>query len=323
MMKLVNRILDAVLYKIFGGNIKKQLKFLGSFYYVSFKEEAPSPLQIYCLDGKTYSCGFADRLRGMITVYAYAKANNLPFKIYHREPFRLEDYLVPNCIDWRINDDEISYNILYSNPIVMMDYTEGDRLKHLRKNRQHHFYANINAISLINRFYNKNYCYTDLYNELFKPSASVEKELEPFKDYIKSGYISVSFRFMQLMGDFEDVCGNTLPDIEKKELIEKCLGFIETLHTKHSEVKYILLTTDSETFADIAKDIPYIFVLPGKIGHIGFISNRNVEMKMIMDFYMISKAKRAYMGYTGEMYKSHFAQSAAEISGIPYESIHF
>lgn len=128
---------------------------------------------------------------------------------------------------------------------------------------------------------------------------------------------------MQLMGDFKDVCGSVLDDNGQKDLATRCLAFIERIHKAHPETKNVLITTDSMKFAEEAKKMNYVFVVPGKIGHIGYSDDYEVHLKMIIDFLLISKAKKAYMGYSGEMYKSHFAESAAEITGIPYENIHF
>ena len=320
----VLKYFEQSVFRIIGANLYTQLRFLKCDpYFISFFKKRPSPVQIYNLDGHKYTCGFADRLRGIISIYAWAKANELPFRINHETPFHLEDYLVPNKIDWQLKENELSYNVIYSNPIVMMDYTKGKRLPFLCKKRQHHFYANINALPIINEHYKKNYSYTELFQELFKPSCKVSNALEPYSKYIDEGYISISFRFMQLMGDFVDVCGSTLDECGREKLVKDCMKFVTSLHEKHLDIKYVLVTSDSETFIDIVKKLPFVFVIPGKIGHIGFNSDADATLKMIIDFLMISRAKKAYMGYTGQMYKSHFAESAAEITGIPYESVNF
>lgn len=320
----MNRIILALVYKFFGRNIQQQLGFISSLYYFSLKEKTPSPLQVYSLDSRTtYACGFADRLRGMITTYAYAKATGLPFRIDHRLPFQLEEFLVPNQIDWRTKPEELSYNLLHANPIVMLDYTKGERLLKLSKNRQHHYYSNINAIALINKHYGTHFTYSQLYDELFKPSELLSDAMQPYEKYIQEGYISISFRFLQLMGDLVDVCGKTLSEEEQQKLTTKCIEFVENMHAQHSDIKHILVTTDSIKFLNAVNQLPYVFIIPGRIGQIAFRSDSEINLKMFLDFSLISKAKKAYMAYTGDMYKSHFAQSAAETTGIPFESIGF
>ena len=308
---------------VLGDNIYRELAFVIKYYHFSLRENKPKPLQIYCLDGKTYNCGFADRLRGMITTYAFAKANGYPFRIKHDIPFKMEDFFTSNRIDWTIKEGELSCNIVYSNPIVMIDHTKGNRLCRLSGKRQHHFYTNINALALINKYYGKNYKFSDLFSELFRPSVLLEGAVKPYIPYIEEGYISVSFRFMQLMGDFIDICGDTLSIEGQEYLTQRCLSFIDSIKKKHSDIKYVFVTTDSTKFLARSKSLDYVFTIPGEIGHIGFHNSTEVHLKTILDFYLISKARKAYMGYTGKMYKSHFAESAAEISGIPYEGIEF
>lgn len=316
--KLILRILS-----LFGQNVYAEFLHIYMNYYISFGEDRPRSLQIYCLDGKTSTCGFADRLRGIVTIYAYAKARNLPFKIQHEVPFLIEEFFEPNEVDWKLQEGEKIYNVLYANPIFILDYTKGKRLKYLSRNRQHHFYTNVNALPVINKKYGTSFDYKGLFRELFKPSHKLELMMRPYEKYIEEGYISVSFRFMQLMGDFKDVRGRTLIESEQIELANKCINFIERIHINNSNIKWVLITTDSSKFLKCVQSIEYVFVINGEIGHIGYKSNYAVINKTMLDFYMISKAKKVYMGYTGEMYKSHFAESAAEISGVPYESICF
>ena len=306
-----------------GDNIYRELIDMMRYYHLSFHMKNIAPVQFFCLDGKNFTCGFADRLRGIITVYAFAKANNLPFKIQHEIPFKIEDYFSSNLVDWKYRKEEQSFNILRSSPVYMTDFTKGKRFRFLSSNRQHHFFININALSIINKRYNKHYRYSDLFQELFKPSDLLETAIEPYRHYISDGYISISFRFMQLMGDFVDVCGKTLTADEQKTLSDKCINFVESIRHKHSEVKFILVTTDSSKFLNIVQKLDYVFVIEGKIGHIGFQENPDVHLKTMLDFYMISQARKVYMAYTGDMYPSHFAESAAETTNTLYESVKF
>lgn len=319
------KLLAQIIKLCFGENIMTELSFIKKYYYLSFKvkENNKLPYVIYTLDGKTFQCGFADRLRGIITTYAYAKANNLEFRIDHEVPFRIQSFYSPNQVNWEIRDNEKSYNLLQASPVVMLDYTKGKRLPYLSKHRQHHFYSNINAIDFINQHYGTSYTYHGLFNELFKPSDTLIEAVEPFKTYVEEGYISISFRFLQLMGDFKDVCGKTLPEQEQELLINKCLDFIEEIHNNNPGVPYVLVTSDSEKFQARAAKLDNVFIIPGKIGHIGYCSSDDAHLKTMLDFYMISQAHKAYMGYTGDMYKSHFAESAAETTGISYEAVKF
>ena len=293
-------------------------------YYFSMKnKEKVNSIAIFSMDGKVFSNGFADRLRGMISIYAYTKCNNIDFRIDHQIPFKLEDFFVPNHYDWRLKENEKSYNLFNSWPVVLLDYTKGKRLFYLNKQKQHHFFSNINCIKLLNKHYHKNYTYAELFEELFKPSPLLQKEIDLHINVLGKNYISVSFRFMQLMGDFKDIKGETLTIENQTKLINKCKDLLSLLHLKHIEINKILVTSDSQKFIESIKDLDFIYTIPGKIGHIGHTNDQSTHLKTMLDFCIISKAQKVYMAYTDKMYKSNFAKYASFITNAPFEAISF
>ena len=319
---MIRQIIDYYYKSIFNDFIN-ELSFIKKYYHVKLTKNNNHSLVVFMLDGKYSTCGFADRLRGIITSYAYAKAKNIEFKILHEFPFRMADYLQPNLIDWEISENEVSHNLLQAHPIVMMNKSRGTRLFYIFSKKQHHIYTNINALNLINKHYKTSFKYSDLYFELFKPSEQLKCEILKYNYYINQGYISVSFRFMQLMGDFKDNYGLILEDQEQQKLIEKCINFVIYLHNIHKETKYVLVTSDSIKFLNIVKKLEFVFIVPGETGHIGFCNDNKIILKTMLDFNLISLAKKVYMGYSGKMYKSHFAKSAAETTNTPFEAIEF
>lgn len=267
--------------------------------------------------------GLADRLRGMISVYAYAKVTNKKFFIEHENPFKLYDYLEPNCYNWRDEKSEITHNIFYAKPIVFTDHATPNFLFEKKIKKQEHIYTNVNILNLLNKKFKTSFTYHDLYQELFKPSERLKQAYMKYIDKINDGYISVSFRFLQLMGDFKDGIGEVLPHKEQMELLEKCKCFLISLKNNHADIKNILVTSDSQRLIDYISDIDFVFTIDGKIGHIQYNHSDDVILKTFLDFYMISQAKKVYMAYSGQMYKSKFSQSAAETTGVPFESVNF
>lgn len=65
---------------------------------------------IYMANGYTWHGGLADRLKGIVSLYAWCSDHSKPFKINFCHPFRLHNYLIPNEYDWQIADEDISYN---------------------------------------------------------------------------------------------------------------------------------------------------------------------------------------------------------------------
>ncbi len=254
-------------------NLKYTIDLIRRDYSFSLKKESVPVLVISCLDSRTSDLGFADRLKGMISCFAFSKAIGTPFRIEYISPFDLSDYIVPNHYDWLLKSGEKSLNLMYASPVFFVCNVFGyHSLKFFRinKKRQHHLFTNTNYLKDINGKFNKDYKFNELFSELFKPSAALEKELSIHQRELSTsgGYISVSFRFMQLMGDFKDCYGDILPEKERVELIDKSLSVIRQLYEK--EHKRVFVTSDSQHFIDEAAKLDFVYVAPGRIGHIGF-----------------------------------------------------
>ena len=87
----------------------------------------------------------------------------------------------------------------------------------------------------------------------------------------------------------------------------------------------ILVTADSEYFLGEVSKLDFVFVLPGKIGHMDNQSGQELDVhrKTFLDFFMLSYSKKIYLLVTGKMYKSGFARRAAKLRGIPFVEIDF
>lgn len=325
--------MNYIIYKLFkkfkDKNITKQdikfeFKIINSLgYKYSLKKENVKPLIIFCLDGTMFTNGLVDRLRGIINSYAYAKANGIDFKIEHRKPFYLEEFLQPNSHDWILNSEDKSYNLKYASPVSLLDNPKEDakRLLLLSKQRQYHFYINTGSVvSLMNKEKGTSYTISQLYNELFVPAKKLQEQIDIQKEIIGENYISISFRFMQLLGDLIDFWGETLSEEKQAQLINTCREQIIKLKERHPDVEKILVTSDSQKFIDAVADIPYVYIIPGEIGHIGHMGG-DIFLKTFLDFYMISYAKRVYLCVGEGMYKSNYARFAAQTQNKPFEII--
>ena len=74
---------------------------------------------IAMFDGRKRHGGLADRLRGICTTYCFCREQGIDFRLHFSSPFRLEEFLVPNQYDWRIAEQEISYNALDAHPVYI------------------------------------------------------------------------------------------------------------------------------------------------------------------------------------------------------------
>lgn len=272
-------------------------------------------------DGTVNQGGLCDRLWGAVSVYNYCKRNDIPYKLNFVQPFHLLDYLEPNLTDWRIGINEISYNKDEAVPIVVkcLGYGREDDLSVIGNcdEKQVHVYTNAHS-------YKKEF--GEKFNELFRPAKILQQAIDDVIAKEGDEYVSISFRFVRLFGDFEDIAWPVLPDDESREnMIRRGLQAIEKVKSLHPGMK-VLVTTDSQTFLERARDVDNVFVVEGEIRHVDFSNGDTgdlVHLKTFLDLMLISKAKHVYLGVNNQVYKSTFAKTAAQIGSKPFDTIEF
>jgi len=196
----------------------KTKKYLKKYYNdINKKTVTQNKTLIYMLDGRAYSGGLSDIIKGILSMYKFSKEIGFDFRINFCFPYSLEEYLQPNLYNWKIPENEISYNSndaislwLYSSYLNYGKTCEFEEnfqkkvlIKFLKKNeskQQFHVYTNSEWI--------KGPEYAFLFNELFKPSKRVQQVLDFHKQILNNNYVSMTFRFQQLLGDFENKNSN-------------------------------------------------------------------------------------------------------------------
>lgn len=275
---------------------------------------------IYIADGTVQAGGLADRFRGIVSLYYLAKKFGVDFRINFNNPFPLSDALVPNQHNWLINENQISYNPQNS---IYLNHWSGNTTPAsqahelmetvdflLRKYNQIHYTTNI---------YISDDSYGELFDELFQPSLIIKKKIEQYSKEIGGDYISATFRFQQLLGDFTEGNFLTLSEHEQDSLISRCLQHLLDIHQEHKSKK-ILVTSDSKTFLAKADKLDYTFIIPGEIIHLDFGSKNDSSsyVKSFIDYYMLCDAKMIYLVVDGPMYKSGFPERAAIHKKVPF-----
>ena len=286
--------------------------------------------RVICIyDGKIKNGGLADRLRGIVSVYEVCKELGIEFKLLFTSPFKLQQFLEPNNVDWQITKEELNYNtnvtdICYIDTLTGSDYEAAKQKKWFSKEfkkQYKEFHIRTNA------FFSYKGNYSKLFHELFKPSARLQASIDREKSNLGTQYISTSFRFMNLLGDFNETAEITtqLSNKEKEELIEKNLKQLEALH-KQFPKKKILVNSDSVTFLEHASNFEFVYIIPGNVTHIdanGSNDEYEVYEKTFLDFFMIANAEKIYLLRTGNMYNSGYPYAASLIYNKPFEKIEF
>ncbi|MBR1733709.1 MAG: hypothetical protein IJ729_08285 [Alloprevotella sp.] len=266
--------------------------------------------------------GWADRLKGILSVYKAAKLTGRDFRILHTYRFNLDEYLAPALHDWRIEPEEVSYDTASCTPYYFRHSHYPDERAYsawrlLRKLGGEepclHLYSNVCAIA--------DEEFPALFRELFSPSPVLGKALAAVGEALGHRFISLSFRFTHLLGDPVDTYMKELEADEKERLVATC---VETLAHFHAEFPShrLLVNSDSATFLAKVRSLScdYLYVIPGTPVHIDQVASTEADqLKTFVDFMAISKAERVFQIIAPGMRNSGFPQCAALIGGKPYE----
>lgn len=271
---------------------------------------------VFMADGKWMHGGLTDRLRGMTSAYKFAKEHHLDFKIFHTSPFLLQEIMQPNKVDWAIGETEISHDSAVAKPVLLYreDFENVSALERQldASHEQFHLYSCIDTV---------NEKFPEYFNELFKPSPILEKELEQYSELLGASYTAISFRFQNKLGDFKEFTFKELKEADKQELMNAALDALKREVTNSREK--ILVTADSPTFLAEAKKLQNVVTVQGKSIHIDFNSSKNATdyLKAFTEFFLISKAAKAklYRNRKYETYPSNFPKYAALLGNVPYE----
>lgn len=283
----------------------------------SVKESGQVIINIH--DGALRSGGLTDRLKGICTLYMIAKRRNLNFRIFFVSPFDLKKYLAPNIYDWTIDASEISHDL---NTTAIYTW-ENEELAD-------YFFNSSTAYNQLHISCNSGECtndYSKLFNELFKPTNFLSSKIDSHISMLGGvgKYISISFRFQNLLGEFQEAASVALREDDKNNLIKECLRAIEVIKEAHADIEKVLITSDSNDFREIASanyHYVYSYTLPNEIGHIDYAgSGKSKELTAFIDMFLIANAKKAYQVRSKEMYNSDFPNMAAKINDVLYEMI--
>lgn len=266
--------------------------------------------------------GLADRMKAIINCYNIAKMNGYQFKIVFKIPFRLEDYLMPNEVDWRADFSDLNYSVGGTRFFNELNFLSEDSWKgrtHLVNDKEYHCYSYIG-----NRqpeiFPESGYEWSKLFHELFRPTARLQTAIDAC-GYQERSYIAVHLRFVNALDNFEEVtcCDNALrTEKEKQNLINRCKQGLMRIKNEN-EGSRVLVFSDSKRFLDSLDDIPVEVLDHDNVGHISFGTGDDATLKTFVDLYMIARAKTVYRIDAPELYAwSGFAVTGAMIGGIEF-----
>ncbi|WP_154855408.1 hypothetical protein [Cyclobacterium xiamenense] len=304
-MKKLNRVFRFLVHNLI---LLKKYNFTGN--------AIPNSL-VYHIDGSRLNMGLADRFRQVLGVYALAKKHNKIFKFKMTAPFDIEEYLEPRSYNWKIHDQFLSFNIFKTRLLYIGYFSKIYTEKFVSKSKKQVYLYSSTHFSWVSDF---GYSYKELFHELFKPSEKINQIVA---NYIAEyqGWDTLHFRFIGLLGDFNERNVNILTEIEKYKLVAKCKKFVIEYLEKHKKNTFVC--SGSVTFLNEIKEMPGIITVPGTPKHLDFnvgIHDKDFH-KEFLDFFLISQSDSILSVSTREMYRSDFPVFAAAINDVPFSRV--
>lgn len=292
------------------------------YYRLMTKKVTPSI--IFMADGRMSHGGMFDRFKGIVTAYALAKQKGIPFRIHWIYPFDLSEYLIPNKVNWIIADGDVVFSLFKSHPLIVYgESSNPKRLLTLDVLKQVHVYYGADSLEKINELHFTNYEWGVLFKELFSPSQKLRSVIDDYKKKLGNRYISIHFRFQNLLGDKNEIYDNkVLPENEQKILIKRCKERIDYILNDKKGYN-VFIASDSDAFLSSLKSESNLLVTDGRAVHIDnvLVMKELDIVKSFVDFYLISESSYVYSVKFGDMYSSAFPQYAAKINNVPFERI--
>lgn len=331
--KIIDRISTEVNYAFFrryrfARTVRRHL----AQFYTDFEPEPTneSKMIVYMADGALYRSGLADRIRGILSLYYYCKTHNLDFRINFTDPFPLERFLLPAKYDWQLKAGELTKNKRYSIPIYV-DTREapGERERRWQEATfDRYFSKDFRQAHVYTNFDQAKENFSQLFNELFRVSPVFQRNLDEATSRLGRTYISVSTRFLELLGDFVEPKPIVTPlsETESNKLIALCLSKIREIHQSECrEGEKILVTSDSMKFLKEASKLEFVEIIEGKVSHfsVEMESREESDMKTMVDFFAISRARKSFLLISGDMYPSNFSKRAAQIGNHEFVEVKF
>lgn len=281
------------------------------------------PMVVFMADGFRRVSGLADRLRGIVALYGFCLDNDLDFRINFTHPFRLDKYMLPAEHDWRISPDELCWNSADARAFHLVTVNNDNRQREVRYQRKRLrkclLRPNLRQAHVYTAFDCEDERFAYLFGRLFRPAPQVEAVVADVRRRLGSGYISVSARFMELLGDFVEPkqARMPLPEAGQMALMNRC---VEAIAGVCPPGRRVLLTSDSTKFLRYAAaKLDYVDSIEGDVVHISVeADNReSADLKTFADFFAIAGAESSYLLLGPGMYNSNFSRRAAQSAGRP------
>ena len=287
-----------------------------------------TPCVVCVFNGYLSGGGLVDRLRGVVSTWEVCRRHGLDFRLSFTHPFPLTDYLLPADYDWRIPETQISHSSRQTHLVLgetLTDEPWDRRRLHRLLNRQLLRHRHLQRHVYTNAAFCYDADFAELFCQLFRPAPSLERLVDQTVAHIGGPFITVSARFGNLLGDFnEQNYGHRLSATEARRLLDSCREQTLRLWRTRPDLR-VVVCSDSSTFVRLMQREACVYTIPGTITHIDNDTRQGYDhyLKTFLDFFVISRASSCYLLRGPGMLFSGFPYAASRLGRRPFEEIKF
>lgn len=262
--------------------------------------------------------GFSDRIRGVLSLLRTFKNCDYDTYIKFTTPFSLSKYYLYKDFS-KLND-----SLLKSSHIIF-DSLHCNLIPYLSKVDVHEIFRNMvedsfkvhDCVSIgTNLWFNYD---SSTYFENFTRTNYLCRELLKIKRIIGFPYVTISFRFLGCLGDFDEPHAKIVSDIEKFNILHRSRDAVIKFVSEYADNKPVLILSDSVSFLNFVKDVPNVHVFVNDIHHLSSLNGQgefdSSFDRILLDFNLIVDADQSFRAESDFLYPSGFPATASVCSG--------
>jgi hypothetical protein len=332
LLKLIWPFYFQLRIKLLPFKIKKAEIALSKKYKAKYSKRIIKKEIVLMIDDNYAKGGFMDKVKGIISGKYIADSLDLEFYVYIKNGnFPIYKFLSTKNNLFRLSDEEIYFDSA-SKPVILYNYIPSKKtiLKKFTSKKQYHLYCNMNVIPTLNiekSELEQTNIWTTYFNKLFTFNDNI-LALDQLVHLPSIQKIAIHLRFLNALGDFNDIRNNELQKEDKEKLIQICLHAIKKTIYKNKDCKKILIFSDSALFLNLVKDHflgtnleETIFINSDNIKHSALNSDDKAFEKTILDFYQMSSCHKIFQIHYFKMHNSDFSKYASFVNQSTYQFI--
>jgi hypothetical protein len=307
--------------------IRSKILFFKHFKNVKLSKVSKEKQVIICFDGFSQHGGLVDRLKGVLSFFEASKQAGFQFKIYHKFPYDLEDFLEPNQYQWLAKEEDMQWSLFNTTFLYSMLDFKLNPLLYLKKTKKNKIFV-YNNLDYFTTIFPKltpdelKIKWSLSFKELFKKSVYLQKKID--EQRLEKDRIAIHSRFTSVLGDFVDTVTPIWSQEKQLKAFSALMKNINLIKEK-SKTLSLYVFSDSVIYLEYMKENTNFKFLEGEPLHPdnkkGLDYNLEEHAKTFIDFFALAESAEIVMVRLPNMYSSAYPKYASCLNNIPFKEV--